>query len=52
MDDAKMPMPEPDETSEFEKFEKLARRLVRIPKSEIDVRREKERKPRGAPSTT
>jgi hypothetical protein len=33
------PMPEPDARTPFERFEDLTRKLVRVPKSEIDEKR-------------
>lgn len=37
--DGSGPMPEPAEPTPFEKFEDLARRLVKVPKSEIKSER-------------
>lgn len=41
------PDTEPEEGS-FERFESLARRLVRVPKKEIDKQREREARKNGA----
>jgi hypothetical protein len=38
--------PEDDESTPFERFEELARRLVAVPKHELDAEREARRPPR------
>jgi hypothetical protein len=41
---------EPERTDEYEAFEKLARRLVKVPKSEVDAERAKDAA-KASPST-
>lgn len=39
--------PKPSEDAEYDRFEGLARKLVRVPKKEIDAERDRERATRG-----